>query len=515
MANKTINMSKVRQILKHFTQGQSKKQISLMTGASRNTVKKYLKKFAREQLTFESVNAMTDYELNVLFGAVEEIRPDNRYADLIKLLPEVEKQMKRKGMTLQKAWEQYRIQYPDGYQITAFYNHYRRYMRSSNPVMHMEHKAGDKMFIDYAGDKLHIVDKDTGEIREVELFAAILGCSQLTYAEALYSQKKEDLVKGTENAIHYFGGVPAAIVPDNLRSAVTKSSKYEPVINETFADFAEHYGTTVIPARTYRPKDKSLVEGIIKIIYVRMYAVLKSRTYYSLEELNKDIAIELEKLNQAHFKGRDYSRRQQFEEVEKAALQPLPAYRYELKQQAMATVMKNGHVCLGNDKHYYSVPYRFIGRKVKILYSSAQVEVFYHYERIALHNRDQRKYQYTTIQEHLASSHRFVSDWTPEKFIDQGKAIHQQVAEYLAKVLETKMHPEQAYKSCSGILNLARKVGNQRLVNACKRAMLFGVYNYPIILQILEKNLDHFSEEESTKQPMPQHSNIRGSEYYQ
>ena len=213
-----------------------------------------------------------------------------------------------------------------------------------------------------------------------------------------------------------------------------------------------------------------------------MYAVLKSRTYYSLEEINRDIAVELEKLNQARFKGRDYSRHQQFEEVEKAALQPLPAYRYELKQQAMVTVMKNGHVCLGIDKHNYSVPYRFIGRKVKILYSSSQVEVFYHYERIALHNRNLRKYQYSTIQEHLASSQRFVSDWTPEKFIDQGKAMHQQVAEYLSKVLETKMHPEQAYKSCSGILNLARKVGNKRLVNACKRAMLFGVYNYPIIL---------------------------------
>lgn len=515
MANKTINMSKVRQILRYHTQGQSKKQISLLTGSSRNTVKKYLKKFTREGLTFEAVNAMTDHELNVMFGAVEEVKPDARYTALLKLLPEVEKQMKRKGMTLQKAWEHYRTLHPDGYQITQFYNHYRRYIRGANPVMHMEHKAGDKMFVDYGGDKLQIVDKSTGELREVELFAAILGCSQLTYAEAVYSQKKEDLIKGCENAIHYFGGVPAAIVPDNLRSAVTKSSKYEPVINETFADFAEHYGTTVLPARAYRPKDKSLVEGIIKIIYIRMYAVLKSRIYYSLEELNQDILIELDKLNRAHFKGRDYSRKEQFEEVEKAALQPLPAYRYELKQQAMATVMKNGHVCLGVDKHYYSVPYRFIGRKVKILYSSSQVEVFYHYERIALHNRDQRKYQYTTIQDHLASSHRFVSDWTPEKFIEQGKAIHQDVAQYLYKVLETKMHPEQAYKSCSGILNLVRKVGNQRLVNACKRATLFGVYNYPIILQILEKNLDHFSEEETETLLMPQHNNIRGSEYYQ
>jgi transposase len=515
MANKTIQMSKVRQILKLYTQGQSKNQISLLTGASRNTIKKYLRKFAREQLTFEIVNAMTDHELNSLFGAVEEVKPDNRYVALVKLLPDIEKQMKRKGMTLQKVWEQYRAQQPDGYAITQFYKYYKRYNKSANPAMHMEHKAGDKMFIDFAGDKLHIIDKNSGEIREVELFAAILGCSQLTYVEAVYSQKKEDLIKGCENAIHYFGGVPAAIVPDNLRAAVTKSSRYEPVINETFADFADHYGTSIIPARTYRPKDKSLVEGIIKIVYVRMYAALKSNTYYSLEELNQDISVELEKLNNAAFKGRDYSRRQQFEEVEKSALQQLPAYLYELKQQAMATVMKNGHVCLGCDKHYYSVPCRFIGRKVKVLYSSTQVEVFYHYERITLHQRDLRKYQYTTAEEHLASSHRYVSDWTPEKFIEQGNAINEQVAEYLSKVLETKNHPEQAYKSCSGILNLARKVGNQRLINACKRAMLFGIYNYPILLQILEKNLDHFSEEETTNLFMPQHTNIRGGGYYE
>jgi hypothetical protein len=189
-------------------------------------------------------------------------------------------------------------------------------------------------------------------------------------------------------------------------------------------------------------------------------------------------------------------------------------HRFEFKQQAMATVMKNGHVCLGADKHYYSVPYRFIGKKVKLLYTSACVEIYYHYERIAVHARQCRKYQYTTNQEHLASAHRFVSDWTPEKFIGQARAISEDVAAYVAQVLEHKAHPEQAYKSCSGILSLARKVGNERLSNACKRAYDYGVYNYPIIVQILDKRLDRM-EEDPAELPMPGHDNIRGSEYYE
>jgi hypothetical protein len=216
------------------------------------------------------------------------------------------------------------------------------------------------------------------------------------------------------------------------------------------------------------------------------------------------------------FKGRDYSRRQQFEEIEKSALRPLPIYRYEFKQQAMVTVMKNGHVCLGMDKHYYSVPYRFIGKKVKILFTSTRVDIYYHYERIASHGRHHRKYHYSTVIEHLASAHRYLSDWTPEKFIEQGKQIHEEVGEYLALIIETKQHPEQAYKSCAGVLSMARKVGHERLANACRRARSYGVFNYPIVVQILEKNLDHLDEHEQQELlAMPQHNNIRGSDYYE
>jgi transposase len=519
MANKTILMSRIRQILRLYTQGQSNKKISELTCSSRNTVKKYIHKFIHEHLTYDLISAMSDHELDQLFGYTEPAVKDARFEQLQSLLPDMEKQMKRKGMTITLIWEQYRSLHPKGYAITQFYKYYRHFTKRAQPVMHIEHKAGDKMYIDFTGEKLSITDKDSGEVIEVEVFVAILGCSQLTYVEAVMSQRKEDLIKACENALHYFGGVPAAIVPDNLKSAVIKSSKYEPVINETFADFAEHYATVVLPARAYRPKDKALVEGMVKIVYRGIYTAINTPLpYTSLEELNTAVSRALEVLNNTPFKGRDYSRRQQFEEIERPALQVLPVYRYEFKQQVIVTVMKNGHACLGIDKHYYSVPYRYIGKKVKLLYTSARVEIYFHYERIAIHARQMRKYHYTTLNEHLASAHQYVSDWTPEKFMEQARAIHEDVAQYITMVMEHKQHPEQAYKSCSGILSMLRKVGSERLAGACRRAHSYGVYNYLIILQILEKNLDKLDSDEPEEEQsltMPQHYNIRGNEYYQ
>jgi transposase len=516
MANRTILMSRIRQIIRLYTQCASKKKISVLTASSRNTVKKYINKFIQDRLSYEVIEAMSDHALELLFGAEAPPPRDERFEELQLLLPDIEKQMKRKGMNITLQWEQYQAAHPGGYGIAQFYKHYRDFTGRIHPAMHMEHKAGDKVYIDFAGEKLCITDKDTGEVREVEVFAAILGCSQLTYVEAVYSQKKEDLIGACENALHYFGGVPIAIVPDNLRSAVTKTSRYEPTINQSFASFAEHYNTVVLPARAYKPKDKSLVEGVVKIIYRSIYLYVNDQAYTTLEALNVAVRQALEVHNNARFKGRDYSRRQQFEEIERAALQPLPVYRYEFKQQATVTVMKNGHACLSADRHYYSVPYKYIGKKVRILFNSSSIEIFYHYECIASHARHMRKYHYTTLNEHLASAHRYLSDWTPEKFIEQGRAVHEDVASYIAAVMEHKQHPEQAYRSCSGILSMVRKVGAERMANACRRAHSYGVYNYPIILQILEKKMDYMGDEPQGALPdMPPHHNIRGSEYYE
>lgn len=509
-------MSRIKQILRFYTQGISKKKISELTGSSRNTVKKYIHKFLHEHLTYEDIHNMSEHELELMFCQIEPLSRDERFDELERLFPEMEKRLKRKGMTLLLLFEQYRKDYPKGYGITQFYKYYRLFSKRIQPVMHIEHKAGDKLYIDFAGDKLSVVDAQTGELKAAEVFVAILGCSQLTYVEAVYTQKKEDFINACTNALAYFGGVPAAIVPDNLKSAVSKSSRYEPAINDTFADFAEHYNTAVLPARAYRPKDKALVEGMVKIIYRTLYTVITTSEYTSLLSLNTALQQALEALNNTPFKGRDYSRRQQFEEIERSALRPLPLYPYEFKQQVMVTVMKNGYACLSVDKHYYSVPYRFIGKKVKILYTATLIEIYYRYERIASHKRSCDKYQYTKVQEHLAPAHRYLEDWCPEKLIEKARAIDEQVATYVIAVIEQKQHPEQAYKSCSGILSLLGKVGRERLSNACKRAYSYRVYNYSIIKQILEKNLDYLSEEEQEECfTMPEHHNIRGSEYYE
>lgn len=517
MANKTILMSRIRQILRMYSQGRGKKQISALTGVARNTVKKYLQKFISLKLTYADIEVMNDHQLDSLFTPGQQAPPDERYEQLQQLLPDLEKQLKRKGVTRLQLWEEYIKKYPNAYGYSRFNQYILDYAGRANPVMRIEHKAGDKLFIDFAGEKLSIVDKETGEVQEVEVFVGILGCSQLTYVEAVISQCKEDLIRACENALQYFGGSPAAVVPDNLKSAVIKSSKYEPTLNESFADFADHYSMTVLPARAYRPKDKALVEGAVKLIYRSIYAGVSKDIYASLPDLNKAVRQALELHNDAVFKGRDYSRRKQFEELEKNALQPLPQHLYELKQQSVATVMKDGHVCLRLDKHYYSVPYRFIGEKVKLFFSGSSVEIYHRYERIAVHERSYAKYRYTTHPEHLASSHRYLSEWTPEKFMEKGALIHEDVAVYLSKVIEHKKHPEQAYKSCSGILSLTRKVGNERLTGACRRADCYGIYNFPIIVEILAKKLDILDEELNgpAQKAMPEHINIRGSDYYQ
>ena len=516
MANSPISMIKIRLLLKLHNQGRSKVQIAIMTGIARNTVKKYLKEFEASNLSFIEVSALSDKDLEDLFVNPEDRPLNEKLLNLFELFPTYDKKLKCKGVTRLKLWEEYRCSHPDGLGRSQFNRYFAQWKAQVSPTMRMEHKAGDKLYVDFAGDKLSIVDIHTGEVTPVEVFVAILGASQLTYVEAVMTQQKEDFIAACENAMYYCGGVPAAIVPDNLKSAVTKSSKYEPQLNETFADFAEHYGTTILPARAYRPRDKALVENAVKIVYTRIYVKIRSKTYYSLEDLNLAIREALEEHNLALLNGRDYSRRQQFEEVERAALNALPPLRYELKKQHYATVAKNGHVSLSPDKHYYSVPYRFIGKKVKLLYSRHSVEVYYNYERIALHKRSKARYHYTTEKEHLASAHRFVSEWTPERFTSWAEDIHEDVKLYILKILDRKQHPEQAYKSCVGILSFAKKVGHDRLTKACQRALGYGAYNYKTIQMILEKELDKTDKPDETNQlSMPLHENIRGENYYQ
>lgn len=514
MANKLADMSKVRKVIQLHHQGSSKLFISKYLSLSRNTVKKYIALYRLLNLSIEDINQKNDAELEELFSNSKTQNLSPKLKAVYDFFPYMERELKKTGITKQFMWEQYHKKHPDGLMSSQFCEHYLRWSKKVNPVMHMNHKAGDKMFVDYAGKTLQLVDKGTGEITEVQFFVAILGASQYTYAEASLSQKKEDFIVSVENALHYFKGVPAAIVPDNLKSAVTKSNRYEPTLNETFLDFAEHYGATILPARAYKPRDKSLAEGAVKILYQRIYPVISKQVFHYLKDMNEAIWKELEVHNNKKLTGRPISRLQLFNEIEKQALSQLPVYRFEIKQLAFATVMLNGHVYLSMDKHYYSVPYQYIRKKVKIMFTSTTVEVYYKYNRIALHKRDAKAYTYTTVKEHMASTHQFIAEWTPQRFINWGASIDESVKMFVTKLLEVKQHPEQAYKSCMGVLSFAKKVGNERLINACKRALDYHVYNYKIIQKILQNGLDMIKDENTNQKQLPEHYNIRGEDYY-
>ncbi len=379
--------------------------------------------------------------------------------------------------------------------------------------MHIEHKISDKMYVDYAGATLPYVDTDTGEIKQAQVFAAILGWSQYAYIEAVPSQTVEDSVSASENALHYFKGVPLALVPDNLKSAVIKTSKYEPVINENFGAFAEHYNITVLPARARKPQDKAHVENLVKLAYKEMYTTLPEGEVFTLEELNTKLWEALELFNSKLLSGKQCSRKDQWI-MEQASLHTLPETRYEMRQIRQVTVMKNGHVYLSDDKHYYSVPYQLIGKKLRIHYSRSSVQIFQQYELVASHPRLRSEHNYSTNPSHMPSQHRYVAEWNPELFMEKARAIAPVVETYIREVLNKKQYPEQAYKSCQGILSFANKAGHERLIKACERAHEIGFYNYKIIEDILKKNLDGYDEEQPTSL-MPEHENIRGGKYYQ
>lgn len=515
MANKPIHMSKLRHVLKLHCQGHSKLNISTVTGLSRNTVKKYLNVFTGLQTTLDEINRLSDKDLDELFCKEPEVIVDERLQELHVYFHANEKQLKRRGVTLLNLFDQYRALHPEGYGQTSFYYHYKLWSARSTPSMHMVHKSGDKMFVDFTGEKLEVVDQQSGEIKKMEVFVAILGGSQYTYVEAVESQRVEDFISCCENALQFFGGVPNAIVPDNLKSAVIKTNRFEPRLNENFEAFADHYGTVVLPARAYKPKDKALVEGAVKIAYMRIFALLPKELATSLEQLNSRIEPLLKEHNSQKFKGRNYSRIEQFEESEKHTLQPLPATRFELRSSLVATVMKNGHVSLSVDKHYYSVPYGYISKKVRVLFSKSRVEIFYKYECIASHKRTRSPHNYTTDPLHMATQHQVMAQWNPDYFLSQARAIGKEVEFYIAQVLQKKQHPEQAYKSCQGILSFAKRVGQGRLIKACQRAHAYGLYHYRAIEDILNKGLDLFDLEEDKQLSMPVHENIRGKNYYQ
>ena len=512
MANKKIAMNTLRKIIQLKAEGVSNKMITALTGISRTTVLKYVRQLEEGGFSFKELNALNDAALFSFFEDPEN--PANRFEALSSQFSLIARELKRVGVTRYQLWHEYKQQHPGGYEYSQFCYHYQQWCNQQQVSMHFEHKAGDKMFVDYTGSKLFIVDRDSGEEKAVEVFVAVLGASQYTFVQASLSQKKEDFISSLAGALEYFEGVPCAIVPDNLKSAVTRANRYEPRINESLADFAVYYQTAIVPARPAKPKDKSLVEGAVNIVYRRIFAVLRNQRFFSLDELNRSILELLIAYNEALFQGKDHSRRFLFLELDKPALKPLPTAIFQLKQYKYATVQKNSHIWLGEDKHYYSVPFRYAGKKVKVVYTNREVEVYYQSQRIAFHRLSTSLNRYVTQSDHMPSSHRFLSEWNPEHFIAQAEQIGEPVKLLFEKIFQSKSHPEQAYKSCQGILSL-KKTGTDRLIKACQRALHYETYTYFTVKNILDKGLETMPVSEPAQLSIPLHENIRGPLYYQ
>ena len=487
-------MAKLKNVLRCYVMGMGIKGISSAFGLSRNTVRKYVRAYQESGLPIEKVLEMSDEHLYGMFvGGKSCVRePSDRRIELEALLPEYASRLKRKGVTVRKLFEEYRLGHPDGYRHANFGILLWRYMLQTKAVGHVEHYAGDQMYIDFAGDRLEVTDELTGEIRQMEVFVAILPFSHYTYCEAVRSQRKEDLITACENALHFFGGSPMAIVPDKLKSAVLRSDRNEPVINEDFEAFAEHYGCAVYPARVRHPKDKALVENAVKLIYRSVYADIEGLTFHDLNSLN--LATEA-----------DY-------------LRPLPAMRYQMKERRTATVMRNSYVTLF--KHHYSVPKEYIGKRVDIVYDADTLEVFHGLRHVTTHHRDDTPYGYPQKASHNLPGRHGSYEKDLGEILQQAASIDNIVLVYLKEVTAHKRYLPIAFRSCRGILSLEEKYGLERLVAACACASQARLYGYQEVLDILEKGGDADFQPsadgcgtEGGLPALPRHKNIRGREY--
>lgn len=506
-------MEKVREIVRLKELGNlSERAISRALKVSRPIIKQYLEEIEKAGLDFAAIKEMPDETLLEIVAGDCASR-SKKYRILASQFPHFVKELKRTGVTLQLLWEEYREQHPDGYKYSQFCYHFQKWRDNADLSMHIEHKAGDKMFVDFTGKHLFLVDRETGEIRNVEVFVAVLGASQRTYVEATKTQKKHDWIEANQNAFHYFGGVTNAIVPDCLKSAVKKANKYEPDINPEYLDFARHYHTTILPARPARPKDKPLVEGAVKIVYAWIFARLRDRTFHHLEDLNTAIGELLEKYNNKAMQKIKLSRNELFNEIEKDALKPLPVEKYVKRHFKSVKAQFNYHVYLGEDEHYYSVPYRYKGKKINAFYTQNTIELFFENTRIAFHKRSTGiKNRYTTLKEHMPPNHQFVDGWCPQKFLNWAGNLGEHVEQVITHILARPQHPEQAYKVCLGILNLEKLYSKERLNKACQRAVEFQHYSYKAIKKILARKIEDCQLD--IFQLPSDHKNVRGKQYY-
>jgi transposase len=515
MSAKRLSMRKIREVLRLWIEHELPyRAIARSCAINHRTVARYIHRFVYSGLPWPLPEDLDEQSLyRQLFPKKETVLSDD--AAQMPDMKYLHQELRRPGMTLYRLWEEYREREPHGYRRSQFYEHYRRWVKKLHPTLRQEHKAGEKVFVDYAGKKPHIVNPQTGEITEVELFVGCLGASSYTYAEATYTQGLPDWIGAHVRMLEFFGAVPAIVVPDNLKSGITRACRYEPDINPTYLEFADHYGLAVISARQGRARDKAKVESAVQIAERWILAGLRDQTFFSLGELNAAIRDVLARLNTRKFQKLDVSRRELFQEIDRPAMKPLPPTRYEYGEWRKAKVNIDYHIEVASN--YYSVPYSLIHQKVEIRLTSSVVEIWYQGRRIASHPRRYGKGGHQTQESHRPPSHTRYLQWTPERILTWARKTGPWTEALMEKVMATRRHPEQGYRSCLGILRLAQKYSPHRLERACRRALQLQGYSYSSIRSILERGLDGqpLPEDTPPQESLPVlHTNIRGKHYY-
>jgi len=507
-------MRHVREILRlSLDAGLSTRVVGERVGIGPTTVRDTLRRFGWSGLTWPVPPEMTDTELEGRLYGISGVKPGRRKQ------PEpdwsvVARELKRKHVTLQVLWEEYYAANPDGYRYSRWCDLFRRWEGRLPLVMRQSHAGGEKLFVDYAGDTVPVViNRRTGEIRAAHLFVAVLGGSSLSFACATWTEQFADWIEAHHAAFAFFGGVTQLLVPDNAKVAVIKACHFDPMVNRSYTDMARHYGTAVLPARPRKPKDKAKVEACVGIVERWVLGRLRNRIFYSLAQLNAAIAECLADLNDKRVMRQfGKTRRELFEEVDAPNLKPLPPEPWVHAQWKRCRVGLDYHIAI--ERHHYSVPWRFARREVEARFTARTVEVFLAGERIAVHMRGSGNGRHTTVPEHMPSSHRRYLEWTPAKIREEAARIGPMLSLLTQKIIEDRPHPEQGYRSCLGIIGLARRFGAERLEAAALRALEIGARNYPSVKSILEKGLDKVPVRQAPERVAIVHTNIRGSGYY-
>lgn len=512
MPKEKLPVRKVSEVLRlRWGCGLSNRAVARSCGIARSTVAEYVRRAELAGLSWPLPEDMDESKVEVLlFPPVELSSGRERYQPD---WAEVHRELKRKGVTLALLWQEYKEIHPGGYQYSFYCEQYRRWQGAVDVCMRQVHKAGEKMFVDYAGHTMPLTDRRTGEVREVQVFVAVLGASNYTYVEATEGQTLPDWIGSHVRALAYFQGAPAIFVPDNLWSGVSKAHWYEPEVNRSYAECARHFGVAVVPARVRRPKDKSLAELGVQGVERQILARLRNHCFFSLAELNRALWRLLESYNQRPFQKLEGSRRSLFETIEQPALQPLPQQAYEYGEWKKARVNIDYHITV--DGHFYSVPYQLVKEQVDVRATATTVEVFHRQKRVASHFRGRYKNGYTTVKEHMPEAHRQFAEWTPERLVHWAGKTGGETAALIETILASRPHPQQGFRACLGIMRLGKLYGQDRLEAACTRALALKATSFKSVESILKKGLDRQPLlEAEPEQTAIEHDNIRGPEYY-